>query len=146
MKPRLNASRRVSGYYGPLGWLKSLLERSWAGFWAYFEGPPGQVRPRSCKRGEHQFRTIAPPYVKQCRIKSCGFVAYDYGAVGEFPDGLGEYVELMTAGIPPVAADFPHSYRPDEALRVNEYQVLPCRVCGGPRDFERHVRDAPGRD
>jgi len=44
-----------------------------------------------CRVGRHEWRSIAQPYVRQCR--SCGQVEFDMDGNGNFPDGLREYVE-----------------------------------------------------
>jgi len=49
-----------------------------------------------CRIGRHEWRSIAQPYVRQCR--SCGQVEFDMDGNGNFPDGLrprsiSEYIE-----------------------------------------------------
>jgi hypothetical protein len=63
---------------------------------AYLPVGPKDLRPISCQRGEHDWRAIANPYVKQCKVKTCGAVVFGIGPNGEFPDGLKEYVHWFT--------------------------------------------------
>jgi len=112
------------------------------------------MRPAACSRGEHDFRVVAAPYVRQCREVACGLIVYEYDERGDFPDGLKEYVEIMTRTATPLPGDFQHTYRPDEALLARrganlsedylreDYALLPCRICGRKREGGNHVLDS----
>jgi hypothetical protein len=45
---------------------------------------------------EHEWRSIAAPYVRQCR--GCGSVEFHQDGKGDFPDGLREYMLAMQHG------------------------------------------------
>jgi hypothetical protein len=109
-------------------------------FVLYFERAKGpqstDVRPMSCQHGAHDFRTIADPYVKQCVVKTCGVVIFNMGPKGEFPDGLKEYVNWITACANPLPGDLPHSF---VAMNVDGVGNGPCSICGGPWPATIHV-------
>jgi len=106
--------------------------------WYWLRGQkakPEPLLPESCRRGDHDWRVIAAPYVKQCKRLACGLVQYRDDSKGDFPDGLAEYVNLMTRpGGLPKPHDFPHSFKPTGRAgpKIHGQETEECGICMQP--------------
>jgi hypothetical protein len=107
----------------------------------------------------HIWRSIVPPYSRQCR--RCGTLDFREDDNGDMPDGLREYLEAITRGelpppIPPPAKFHPY-VPPDRSTlrcihdvnlsdhcrscRPNDKPRLPdvgCKICGFPPMASQH--------
>lgn len=79
-----------------------------------------------CKDTEHHWRSIAPPYAKQCR--TCGAVVFREDDSGAFPDGLEEYMAAMKTYRGPL------TNRPPWVCDCGERMIVKtdCDKCGAP--------------
>jgi hypothetical protein len=53
--------------------------------------PPGRVK--KCKPDAHRWRSVAPPYARQC--SKCGEATFHFDGKGGFPEGMEEYFDMM---------------------------------------------------
>ena len=51
-------------------------------------------KPSPSSECSHRWRSITPPYVRQC--KQCGALEFREDQNGAFPDGLREWLEVIT--------------------------------------------------